>query len=113
MQVMPYIWNRKAAAAAIVALTLLGCGTKANDAAKNAPAKAYQLHGEVKSIDASGHTATIKHDSIPGFMNAMTMGYQVKDPDALSKLKVGESIDATLNVSDEDMWLSNIKEAQK
>ena len=47
--------------------------------------KEYQMPGVIMSVDANGHTATIKHESIKGFMGAMTMGYPVKDPAELSK----------------------------
>jgi protein SCO1 len=101
------------AAACLLMLALTGCGTKTEDAAKSGPAKEYQMHGEIRGLDPGGHVATIKHDNIPGFMNAMTMGYQVKDASEFSQLKVGETINATVYVKDDDMWVGNIKEAGK
>ena len=98
----------------LVMLALAGCaGPKAQDAAKSGPAKEYQLRGEIKGLDAGGHVATIKHEDIPGFMKAMTMGYQVKDPAEFSKLKVGDAITATVYVKDDDMWVGNIQKAAK
>jgi Cu/Ag efflux protein CusF len=90
-----------------LAFVLAGC------AAPKAPAKEYQLRGEIMSLDAGGHVATIKHESIPGFMGAMTMGYQVKDPAEFSKLSVGEPITATVYQTSDDMWVGNIQKAAK
>jgi protein SCO1/2 len=87
-------------------LLLTGC-------AKSQPAKTYQMHGEVMGIDAAGHVATIKHGDIPGFMAAMTMGYPVKDQAELSKLKVGEKINATLYQNGDEFWVGNIQKAEK
>ena len=70
------------------------------------------MRGEVLGIDAAGHVATIKHESIPGFMGAMTMGYPVKDPAELSKLSVGEPITATVYQSGDDFWIGNIQKAK-
>ena len=85
-------------------MALAGC------AAPKAPPKEFPLHGEVTGLDAGGHVATIKHDSIPGLkMGAMTMGYQVKDPAEFSKLSVGEPITATVYQTPDDMWIGNIQ----
>jgi Cu/Ag efflux protein CusF len=94
-------------AIACLALALAGC------AAPKAPAKEFQMRGEVTGLDAGGHVATIKHEEIKGFMGAMTMGYQVKDPAEFSKLSVGEPITATVYQTTDDMWIGNIQKAAK
>jgi Cu/Ag efflux protein CusF len=90
-----------------LALALAGCATP------KAPAKEFQMRGEVTGLDAGGHVATIKHEEIKGFMGAMTMGYQVKDPGEFSKLSVGEPITATVYQTPDDMWIGNIQKAAK
>lgn len=72
----------------------------------------HSLHGVVQSLDPSSKTATIKHDDIPGFMSAMTMEYPVKDAAAFARLRVGETIDATVFVQDSDFWLGKIQEGK-
>jgi Cu/Ag efflux protein CusF len=67
------------------------------------------MRGTVMGVDVSGHTATIKHDDIEGFMKAMTMGYPVKDTAELGNLSVGEPITATVYVDGDDFWVGNIK----
>jgi protein SCO1/2 len=94
--------NRSAAACLGLALMLAGC-------AKPAPAKEYQMRGQIVSLDADAHVATIKHDEIKGFMGAMTMGYPVKDTAEFGKLSAGEPITATVYVTDDAMWIGNIQ----
>jgi Cu/Ag efflux protein CusF len=114
MQTMTSPLDRMAAAWLVLMLALVGCGSpKAADASRASPAKEYAMHGEIMKLDADGHVATIKHENIPGFMNAMTMGYQVKDAAEFSKLKVGDPINATVYVKDDDMWVGNIQKAAK
>jgi protein SCO1/2 len=90
----------------VLAIAFAGCS-------KPTPAKEYQMHGQITGLDLDGHVATIKHEAIPGYMGAMTMGYPVKDTAELSKLKVGDSITATVYVKDDDMWVGNIQKAAK
>jgi protein SCO1/2 len=94
-------------------LSLSGCAApKSQEAAKTSePAKTFQMRGEVTALDPAGHVATIKHEDIPGFMKAMTMGYPVKDPAEFSKLSVGEPITATLYQNGDEFWIGNIQKA--
>jgi len=72
------------------------------------PAKRYHLTGRVVSIDQRAKMADINADAIPGFMEAMTMPYQVKPPDDLAKLSAGDTITADVVVQNDDAWLENI-----
>jgi Cu/Ag efflux protein CusF len=105
MQEMPSILKR--VLITCLTLVLVGC------AAPKAPAKEFQMRGEVTGLDAGGHVATIKHENIPGLMGAMTMGYQVKDPAEFSKLSIGEPITATVYQTSDDMWIGNIQKVAK
>lgn len=72
------------------------------------------MSGEVVSVDPASHQATISHGAIPGFMDAMTMPYLVKDDAELHKLSAGDQINADLMVSQEtgEIWLANIQITQ-
>src|SRR5271166_4310022 len=105
MQGMTSRWNRIAMVCFV--LVLAGCA-KSREAAKSTePAKTFQMRGEITGLDASGHVATIRHEAIPGFMGAMTMGYPVKDAAEFTKLAVGEPITATVYESGDDYWIGN------
>lgn len=75
---------------------------------RSQPAKHYHLKGKVVSIDERAKMADIDSDAIPGFMDAMTMPYQVRPADELNKLSAGDTITADLVVQNEDAWLENI-----
>ncbi len=63
--------------------------------------KIYKLRGKVVSINAATGEVTINHEAIPGFMEAMTMPYKLKDPNILSELHPGDVLAADLLVSQE------------
>jgi protein SCO1/2 len=73
--------------------------------------KVYHLRGKVVSIDAAKGEVTLDHEAIPGFMEAMTMPYKLKDPGILSELHPGDVITADVLVSpdpDADYLLDHI-----
>jgi Cu/Ag efflux protein CusF len=73
----------------------------------------FHLTGEVKSLDANVHTANIDAAAIPNYMEAMSMDYPIKSAAEFNRLKVGEHIDATLNVHNDASYdLSDIHPSQ-
>ena len=77
------------------------------------PAKNYQLHGKVISIDKLGHQLIIDHDAIPGFMDAMTMPYSVKDEAMLGQVAPGDEIEADLRVQEGRAEIVTLKVLKK
>jgi protein SCO1/2 len=62
----------------------------------------------VLAVRADGREITIHHDDVKGFMPAMTMPFQLKDP-ALAKGRMpGDMVKATLVVTDNEAWLSRV-----
>ena len=105
--------NRLATLCLTAGLLLAGCAApKSAETAKSAPVKEYQMRGAVTSLDAGANKATIDHEEIKDFMPAMTMPYPVKDPAEFSKLAVGDKITATVYVTEDNMWIGNIKKAE-
>ena len=58
----------------------------------------YHLRGKVVSTDAAHGIVVLDHEAIPGFMEAMTMPYQLKDPSVVSELHPGDVITADVLV---------------
>jgi protein SCO1/2 len=86
----------------------------------NTPAtKRYPFTGRIISMDYQTSTALIAGDNIPGFMDAMTMSYKIKQPGLASKIALspGDSISAEAVVESDsnnegsvgDYWLENVK----
>jgi protein SCO1/2 len=51
------------------------------------------------SLNPNEQTASIDAAAVPGYMEAMTMEYPIKSKAEFDRLRVGETIKATLNVN--------------
>jgi protein SCO1 len=78
------------------AFTAIGCRGTANSPTANPTPQQYPMRGIVVSTDPAGGEVTLKHDAVPGLMEAMTMSYRLEDPSALSELHPGDLITAAL-----------------
>jgi Cu/Ag efflux protein CusF len=87
----------------LAAVALAGCGTQKQ------PVKRYPLVGEIVALDPATHNATIKHEKIGDWMEAMTMEYTVKPDAEFAKLHVGDRIQATVVVQDPAYWVTEVK----
>jgi Cu/Ag efflux protein CusF len=54
--------------------------------------RVFQGEGVIESIDFEQSTVTIAHEDIPGFMNAMTMAFEVLEPADLKTVEVGQQV---------------------
>jgi protein SCO1 len=101
--------------AALCALaTCTGChssypaSTSAPVASSNTEVKQYKLRGVVVSTDSSKGVVTVDSEAIPGYMDAMTMPYTLKNPRIMSELHPGDTVTATLFVSSTRSLLDQI-----
>ena len=73
--------------------------------------KTYKVRGKVVSTTAATGEVMLDHEAIPGFMEAMTMPYKLKDANVLTELHPGDVITADLLVprnTDVDVLLDHI-----
>ncbi len=89
-------------------LLLCTCGCK-NE--KPAPERRFPIEGRVVAVDPKEHTITLDHHEVVGYMKAMTMGFTVRDAWVFNVVHPGDSLQATLVVSD-DAYLENISVTQ-
>jgi protein SCO1/2 len=92
---------------ALIALFTLSC-TRSESKADPADAKHYPFKGKVVSIDKAAKKATIDHDAVPGYMEAMTMDFPIKEDWVWNDLTPGSEIRADLVVSKDGYWLERI-----
>jgi protein SCO1/2 len=88
--------------AALGVFLLAGCHSRQDSASpgsSHSGATVYHLRGKVVSTDPASGVVVLNHEAIPGFMGAMTMPYQLKDPNAISELHPGDTITADVLVS--------------
>ena len=81
---------------------------KADTQPASADAKRYPLKGTVVSVDKANKKAEIKHDEIPGYMEAMTMNFPIRADWVWEDLTPGAEIRAELVVDNDGYWLENI-----
>lgn len=92
--------RRLIASSFLVFVALAGChsGQQSNTQSKS-DVTVYHVRGKVVSTDAAHGIVVLDHEAIPGFMEAMTMPYQLKDASILSELHPGDVITADVLVS--------------
>ena len=101
-----------AAVLSILSLGLTGCRqSPLANTATAFPEKTFPVRGRVVSTDATH--VTLDHEAVPGFMEAMTMPYKLKDPSVVSELHPGDRITARIVVQQDaagfrDAELDNI-----
>jgi protein SCO1/2 len=105
--------RRSLSCALLVVVVLAGCRSDGNGAsyAGDTLYRIYKLRGKVVSSDAAQGRVTLDHEAIPGFMDAMTMPYKLKDESVLGELHPGDVITADVLVSQDanaDVLLDHI-----
>jgi Cu/Ag efflux protein CusF len=75
--------------------------------------KEYPLQGQIVDLIPERHKVIVAHDDIPGYMQAMTMSFVVKDGEKYEELSPGDEITATLVVQENRSWLQKIRIVRK
>lgn len=71
--------------------------------------KVYAVRGVVRELRADGRTAVIAHEEIPGYMAAMTMPLEVRDPAELKDVTAGDTVTFRMLVTEKDGWIDQVK----
>jgi protein SCO1/2 len=87
------------------------CSTSAQT--KSEKPKQYALRGVVLRLNPNENLASVRTEKIAGWMDAMTMEYPVEDKKQYLSLRPGEKITATVNVTGEGYWLTDVKERKE
>jgi protein SCO1/2 len=86
-----------------------GCHrTGASASTQQAGAKHFHIRGIVVASDAKTGSVTIDTNAIPGYMAAMTMPYTLRQPNIATELHPGDTITATLTVTNDADTLDEI-----
>lgn len=93
------------AAVGLVLCSVLAAGCKQTGKGDNSTAgqaagelKTFTIRGKVVRVDADKGSILLDHEPVPGFMEAMTMSYKLKDPGIIGELHAGDRITAKLLV---------------
>jgi protein SCO1/2 len=71
----------------------------------------YTVHGVVREVDAGQNVVIIANEAVPGYMDAMTMPFKVKDPAILDGLKPNQPVIFSLVASPTDAYIEKIEPA--
>jgi protein SCO1/2 len=101
-------------ASVLIAFGLIGCKQKppapaAAGASTEETPREYSVRGVVRRVEPERRSVVVKHDEIPGFMPAMTMPFDVKEPKELQALKPGDRITFRMLVTTNDGWIDRIQ----
>jgi protein SCO1/2 len=107
------VWKRMIlSGCAGAALWLCGCNestSQRNISATDTNRQVFEVKGVVKELKPNGRTAVIAHESIPNYMDAMTMDFDVKEKRDLEGIKPGDAIVFRLVVTKDDGWIENVR----
>ena len=101
--------QRNAIFAAVVTIAIACAESQRDKPLSEAGEKLYPLRGTIEARDAGDNVLRVKHEAIPGFMQAMTMDFSVRGAEVTSLPPDGAQIDAQLHVTDNAYWLTDVK----
>ncbi len=89
------------------------CATgTANVAGEPAPpgeSRVYEVRGVVREVRPEQREVIIRHEAIPGYMAAMTMPFEVRDPRELAGVEPGDTVQFRFTVTDTDGWIDRLR----
>jgi protein SCO1/2 len=97
--------------AVLAAITLGGCQPGTTEQVQTP--ETHPLTGVIVSVQKEKGLLVVKHDAIPGKMDAMTMPFSIADSNEFSKLHKGEKISADFSIQANGAVLDNIKVLKK
>ena len=72
-------------------------------------ANTYEAAGVLRKIDVVGRKAVIAHETIAGFMDAMTMEFDVAEAETLTSFVPGDTLAFRLSVTDARSWIDQLR----
>ena len=82
--------------AAALALAILIAGAAA--CSRESSGKVYPIRGEVVSVSAARNGVVLAHDTVVGFMQAMTMSFPVARSELLDGISTGDRVEGVVLV---------------
>lgn len=107
--------SRFAQSAQVLALLIVTSCSEQQDASNSSEvaAESYAVTGVVRELKPDGRTVIIRHEEIPGYMEAMTMPFRVRDTNELNGLGPGDAVSFRLQVTDDASWIDQVRRTGK
>jgi protein SCO1 len=71
--------------------------------------KSYDVRGVIRELRPDRKEMVIKHETIPGYMDAMIMPFTVRDARLFEQVLVGDSVAFKLRVTKKEDWMEELK----
>jgi protein SCO1/2 len=97
--------NSRVIARGLAFLLLAACSS----ACTRSEARRYELTGQVVAVDAARQELTIAHAPIAGYMDAMTMPFEVRNAEGALGLQPGDLVRGLLVVTSDSGYLESIE----
>lgn len=85
-----------------------GHGDSPHGTATQTNIQTFAVKGIIKELKADGKTAVIQHETIAGYMEAMTMPFHARDTNVLKGLEAGDQVGFRLSVADDASWIEQV-----
>src|ERR1043166_9687574 len=89
-----------------LAFSLAACSDR--NSSGSPPAQAYKVKGVVREVKPNDKMLIIRHEKVPGYMEAMTMPFNIRDPSILTNVTVGDEINFVLHVTSDESWIDQV-----
>lgn len=102
----------------IVVLLVVSCseqkqGPETARRDSGAAVQSYPVKGVVRELKPDGRAIVIRHEEIPGYMEAMTMPFRVRATNELAGLKPGDEVSFRLHVTEDSSWIDQVQRTGK
>jgi protein SCO1/2 len=71
--------------------------------------RTFSAHGVILEVKTNTAQVVIRHEAIAGYMDGMTMPFNVKDSTQLTKLKRGDQVTFQLRVTADESWVDHFQ----
>src|SRR5687768_10911220 len=71
--------------------------------------RTFEVRGVVQEVKPDGKIAVIKHEAIPGYMDAMTMLFDAKTTNEFASVRAGDEVAFRLVVATDDSWIERVR----
>lgn len=89
-----------------IAILFTSCA-RSSDRGRPRPQQ-FTVLGIVKEVKPAQRSIVVDHETIPNYMDAMTMPFNVRDTATLTNLSVGDQISFRLIVTETNSWIQDI-----
>lgn len=92
-------------------LCLNGCNRPSTSGGAPTPERVttYEVRGVLRKLMPATHKAVIAHETIPGYMDAMTMEFTAGDAAEFAGVQPGDALAFRLNVTEDRSWIDRVR----